>query len=82
MRKTKSEIINQLQASERALRRNIYDLTKRQEFLIQQMSEISQGLGSKPTWYNEEKHTWVEAIKWKAAKCLEIVSKMPLREGP
>lgn len=79
---TKQQIIDEQRQEIQALRRNIADLTYRQNFAVTELSELSQGLGIKPSWYDTGRHSWDTAMQNKAALAVARIAKMPLREAP
>lgn len=74
--------IDELRQENGALRRNVADYRARHEAMVKRLRDISQGVCSRPHWYSELKHSWVDAIKSSAADTLSEVAKMPLREAP
>jgi len=51
-------------------------LRRRADFATAELTEISQGVASTPSWYNACRHTWDQALKWRAAKAVEKIALM------
>lgn len=51
-------------------------LRRRADFATTELTEISQGVCPTPYWYNACKHSWIEALRWRAAKAVEKIAGM------
>ena len=74
--------IEERKLEEQAWRRHITDLRYRHDFMIGELSDLSQKLVLRPSWYDSSKNQWSEAMAFSAATALSKVAKLPLREGP
>lgn len=64
----------------RELNEYVDQLEKRHTVLILSVSELAQGIGCKPAYYNNKTHTWDTCMKHKAAIDLASVAEMPLNK--
>ena len=78
---TKQQKINELQSENEALRRNIYDRKQRAEFASDELAELANGIGVRPSWFKTG-DGWHQALQHKAMLATQKLLKMPLREGP
>lgn len=78
---TKQYTIEQQDKEIAALKRYVYDLKRRHDYAIAELSEITQGVGVKPSWFTVE-HAWLDAVKHKAGLAVAKLAQMPLREYP
>lgn len=62
---------NELQKKNDELKEKVYKLRAQVKTLHAELVEISQGIGSKPGWFDETKHEWIVAIKHKAGLAIK-----------
>ncbi len=79
MIRKKNRQIRELTLEVQALRRNVADYRARHDMAVNELSDLSLGLGFTPEY---PVTTHVEKMEYKAALVLKKLAKMPLREAP
>ena len=77
-----SNWITEFKGEVRELKAYAAELERQLEEAKESLQDISQGVGRKPHWYNSARHTWEEALKFKAVSDLKRICSMPLRRKP
>lgn len=68
----KQECLDKLQN----LQEEKYQLERQVDFLLCELIDLSQGLGVKPSWYCDTKHTWKDAMSHKAGIAIKRLHEM------
>jgi uncharacterized coiled-coil protein SlyX len=79
-RKPSDRAIREQQAVIRTLQNQVADYKRRHDYMVNQLSHLSQRVASKPHWYQEAKHSWSDAMAYSASEALAYVAKLPLRD--